>query len=77
MKAIELKANIDENGQLKVDTPLKLINTRVKIIVLFPEDNDFDDDEWLAGISASPAFDFLREDEEDIYTIADGKPIEQ
>ncbi len=71
MKAIELHANIDEKGQLKMDAPLKIINKRVKIIVLVPEDNDLDDEEWLEGISSNPAFDFLKEEAENIYTVAE------
>ncbi|MBK9017494.1 MAG: hypothetical protein IPM82_27505 [Saprospiraceae bacterium] len=77
MKAIEIKANIDEKGQLKTDAPLKIINKRVKIIVLVPEDNDLDDDEWMEGLSSNPAFDFLKEEAENIYTLADGNPVAQ
>ena len=73
MKAIEIKASIDEKGQLKVDVPLKIINKRVKVIVLVPEDNDLDDDEWIVGLSSNPAFDFLKEGAENIYSVTDGK----
>ena len=77
MKAIELKAKIDENGHLKIDIPLKITNKKVKVIVLFPEDDGFEDEEWLHGVSSSPSFDFLKEDAEDIYSILDGKPVVQ
>lgn len=32
--------------------------------------------EWLRAAAANPAFDFLREPEEDIYTLADGQPFD-
>ncbi|BDA68721.1 hypothetical protein RIVM261_018510 [Rivularia sp. IAM M-261] len=31
--------------------------------------------EWLKAALQNPAFDFLRDPEEDIYTLADGKPF--
>lgn len=31
--------------------------------------------EWLRATARSPAFDFLKNPEEDIYTLADGKPF--
>ena len=34
-----------------------------------------DEKEWLQAAATNPAFDFLKEPEEDIYTLADGKPF--
>ncbi|CAD0226707.1 MULTISPECIES: hypothetical protein [Planktothrix] len=31
--------------------------------------------EWLHAVANNPAFDFLKNPEEDIYTITDGKPF--
>jgi len=31
--------------------------------------------EWLRAAAVNPAFDFLKEPEEDIYTLADGRPF--
>lgn len=31
--------------------------------------------EWLKAAARSPAFDFLKDPQEDIYTLADGKPF--
>jgi hypothetical protein len=31
--------------------------------------------EWLKAVVRNPAFDFLKEPEEDIYTLADGEPF--
>jgi len=33
------------------------------------------EEEWLRAAAANPAFDFLREPQEDIYTLADGRPF--
>ncbi len=32
--------------------------------------------EWLQAAAVNPAFDFLNEPEEDIYTLADGRPFD-
>ncbi len=75
MKAIEIGGQIDEKGLLKIDHPLQLINKQVKIIILVPEDDEIEDVTWLRANSSNPAFDFLKEKEEDIYSITDGEPI--
>ena len=40
--------------------------------------NDIDDDDealWLKSISKNPAFEFLMDKDEDIYSIHDGEPL--
>jgi tetratricopeptide (TPR) repeat protein len=39
------------------------------------EDGEIDEHEWLRAATSNPAFDFLKDPEEDIYTLADGKPF--
>jgi len=39
------------------------------------EGTEVDEKEWLRAASANPAFDFLKEPEEDIYTLEDGRPF--
>ena len=34
---------------------------------------EIDEDEWLHAAATNPVFDFLKDPEEDIYTLADGK----
>ena len=75
MKAIELKGTIDEKGMLKADTRLELVNKQVKIIVLYQEDEDIDESEWLRAMNSNPAFNFLSDPAEDIYTTSDGEPM--
>ena len=48
---------------------------RVRVIVFMPEEADIDEKEWLLAASRNPAFDFLKKSEEDIYTLADGRPF--
>jgi hypothetical protein len=35
---------------------------------------EWNEGEWLYAASVSPAFDFLRDPEEDIYRLTDGEP---
>ena len=75
-KAIEVTATIDAQRQLVLDEPLPVTGpARVRVIVLLPEETDIDEKEWLRAASANPSFDFLKTPEEDIYTLADGKPF--
>ena len=73
MKAEEIYAMVDDNGILHVDQPLSFKNKKVKLIILAQED-DITDEEWMKFLSTNPAFDFLKNEAEDIYTIHDGKP---
>ena len=67
---------IDEQQQLHLDAPLPLSGpSRVRIIIVFPDETDIDKQEWLRGAGQNPSFDFLKEPEEDIYTLQDGKPF--
>ena len=75
-KALEVTGTIDEQRQLHLDAPLPLIGpSRVRIIILIPEETDINEADWLRSAAANPAFEFLKEPEEDIYTLADGKPF--
>jgi hypothetical protein len=45
------------------------------VIVLVPEEADISETAWTKTVGTSPAFDFLKEAAEDIYTAADGRPF--
>jgi len=76
VKAIETTGTVDKERRLLLDEPLPVTGpTRVRVIILLPEEPDADEQEWLRAAAANPAFDFLREPQEDIYTRADGKPF--
>jgi hypothetical protein len=45
---------------------------------LIPEEEyeEINESEWLYAAATNPAFEFLKEPEEDIYTLADGRPFD-
>lgn len=78
MKAYELPATVMANGHLtwpdfQLDPALK--DAQVRVIVLVEEANDLSDEDWLKASTQNPAFDFLHDAEEDIYSVSDGKPF--
>ena len=76
MTAIEMTGRIDEHHQLQLDNPLPVSGPmRVRIIVLYPIEDEWDEIEWLQAATHNPAFDFLNDAEEDIYSLADGAPF--
>lgn len=78
MTAIETTGRIEQSGRIVIDETFSVsAPTSVRIIVLFPEGEDFSENEWLQAASKNQAFDFLNEPDEDIYTLADGKPFDR
>lgn len=76
VKAIETTGIIDEQHRLVLDEMLPIAEkTKVRVIILLPEESDIGETEWLKTAASNPAFDFLKEPEEDIYTREDGKPF--
>ena len=77
LTAIETTGKLNAPHQLELDADLPE-NTpeRVRVIVLFEDDvRDISEDEWLRAASANPAFDFLKDEAEDIYTLEDGRAV--
>jgi len=75
LRALEVLGTIDEQRRLHLDEPLPIIGpSRVRVILML-EETDIDEREWLRAAAMNPAFDFLKEPAEDIYTLADGKPF--
>ncbi|MBW6533639.1 MAG: hypothetical protein K0B11_01390 [Mariniphaga sp.] len=77
MKAIELNSRTDKKGYLKIKYPLERSEKNVRILILVDEDNNETEEEelWLKAISQNPAFDFLKDESEDIYSLTDGEPF--
>jgi hypothetical protein len=76
MNAIEATGIVDAQHQLRLDEPLPIPGQRrVRVIVLVPESEDISEGAWTKAVSASPAFDFLKDAAEDVYTAADGRPF--
>ena len=75
-QAIETIGTIDAQHHLVLDETLPITGpTRVRVIILLPEDSDISETEWLQAAATNPAFDFLKDPEEDIYTLSDGEPF--
>lgn len=82
-RAIEVTGSIDARHNLVLDAPLPFHRCQnVRVIILMPEQQEAEDTaeiaetEWLSAASGNSAFDFLKEEQEDIYTLEDGKPFE-
>ena len=61
----EWRYEIDRDAIVKV----------VRVSHLLPEDSGISETEWLQAAAANPAFDFLKDLEEDIYTLSNGRPF--
>lgn len=75
LRAIEITGTVDERRQLHLDEPLpESASGKVRVIVLISEE-DAEDRKWLRAAATNPAFDFLNDSEEDVYTSDDGRPF--
>jgi hypothetical protein len=76
MAAIEVTGRVDEQHRLQLDAPLPISGPRrVRIIVLYSAEDGFDEAEWLSAAARNPAFDFLRDVVEDIYSETNEIPL--
>ncbi|WP_016777734.1 hypothetical protein [Anaerophaga thermohalophila] len=78
MKAIEIKSKTDRQGNLKIDYPVHKSNRKVRVLILLDEEDKLDDEEslWMKSVSHNPAFEYLADESEDIYTVNDGEPLD-
>ncbi len=78
LTAIETTGTIEPNGRIVIDETFSVnAPTLVRVIVLFPESEDLNEREWLQAASKNEVFDFLNDPDEDIYSLSDGKPLDQ
>ncbi|HEY0547835.1 MAG TPA: hypothetical protein VGC91_20820 [Pyrinomonadaceae bacterium] len=76
LSAIELSGTVNENHQIHLDEPLPIeASKRVRVIVLYATDDDISEKDWRQAAAANPAFAFLNDPAEDIYSLEDGKPL--
>lgn len=76
LEAIEVTGSIDDRHQLHLDEPLPIAGrSRVRVIILVAQESEEDEREWLRAAAANPAFDFLKDPREDVYSPSDGKPF--
>ena len=77
MKAVETTGTIDEQHRLHVNEALPIDGpSEVRVLVLVPENGEFDERTWLRAAAANPSFEFLKDQAEDIYSATDGKPFD-
>ena len=78
-RAVETTGRIDEEHRLVIAEPLPVDGPQaVRVIVLLSEPaeaQEFGEQEWLRAAASSPAFDFLKDEREDIYSLSDGRPF--
>ena len=76
MKAIEINSRTDKFGHLKIDYKLNKSDRKVRVLILFEDEkSEYEEKLWMNSISKNPAFDFLNNPEEDIYSLNDGEPL--
>jgi len=75
MKAIEINTKTDKHGHLKINYTINQRESNVRVIILVDEKNDDIDEEelWMKTISSNPVFDFLKDTDENIYSLTDGE----
>lgn len=78
LTAIETTGTIEQSGRIVIDETFSVnAPTSVRVIVLFPEDEDLSESQWRQAASKNEVFDFLNDPEEDIYSLTDGKPLDR
>ena len=85
LRAIELAGTIDEHRRLHLKSDVPINGPRdVRVIILVGTEPDLDskadppeigESEWLRSAAANPAFAFLHDPREDIYSPTDGRPF--
>jgi hypothetical protein len=78
MKAIEINSKTDKYGHLKIDCTLDRSDSDVRVLILIEEESSDKEEEklWMNSISRNPAFDFLNDPQEDIYSLKEGEPMD-
>ncbi len=72
MTAIEMTGTVDEHRRLRLDKALPVTGPmRVRVIVLYPLHDEWNETEWLQAAARNPAFAFLHDPAEDIYSVTE------
>ncbi len=74
-KAFETTGLIETQHSLLLDEPLPSESNGQKVKVIILLSDEIDEKAWYRYAMNNPSFDFLKEPEEDIYTVTDGKPF--
>lgn len=76
-------AMIDENGELRGLEKLESLRSQlVQVVIVSAREAQYDDSEltpqsWQTSLAHNPAFAFLGDEAEDIYSWEDGRPIDK
>jgi hypothetical protein len=77
LTAIEVTGIVNDDHQLQLDAPLPISGPkRVRVIVLYSENDEWDENDWIRAAASNPAFADLNDPAEDIYSLADGRPFD-
>lgn len=76
LRAIEATGVIEERRNIRLDEPIPIVTEgRVRVIIFVDDESDIGETEWHRAASRNPAFAFLLDPGEDIYSSEDGKPF--
>lgn len=76
MKAIEIKTQTDDQGDLNFNYKVGKAESKVRVLILLDDETETDEEIlWKKSISSNPAFNFLNDANEDIYSLKDGLPF--
>ena len=74
MKAFETTAVVENPNSIHLDRPLeKTINGKVHVLI-FTDEDEVSESEWMQAAANNPAYDFLKDPAEDVYSLIDGIP---
>ncbi len=75
LRAIETQGRIVDTRHIETDADLP-VGRQVRVVVLLsPAEEDVSERDWLAAAAHNPAFAFLADEAEDIYSGEDGEPF--
>jgi hypothetical protein len=75
---LKTTATIESPRELLLDEDIPEIHSgKVNVVVLFEGDEEISESDWTKLAMTGGAFDFLLDESEDIYTLADGKPMDE
>jgi hypothetical protein len=76
MPMIKLKGRIDDKHHLTAEVPPDIAPGEVEVLLQLPDDEDGSGETWMQGIAREWA-DELSDSRQDIYTLEDGRPVDE
>ncbi len=76
MNAVKVTGNVDENHQLSAEVPSTIPPGPITILIIPTTQEDEAGDAWTEGVAAQWD-DELSDPRQDIYTLADGEPVDE